>query len=32
MILGSVLLMTILFLPDGLGSLLVRRRPKAKTS
>ncbi len=25
MILGSVLLLTILFLPDGLGSLLARR-------
>ncbi len=34
MTLGSVLLLTILFLPDGLGSVVsrLRRRPGAKTS
>jgi hypothetical protein len=28
MILGSVLLLTILFLPDGLGSLVSRFKPR----
>jgi branched-chain amino acid transport system permease protein len=30
MILGTVLLLTILFLPEGLGSLLSRLRPKVE--
>ncbi len=30
MILGSVLLLTILFVPDGLGSLVMRKRPAPK--
>jgi len=31
MTLGSVLLLTILFLPDGLGSLMVRLRRRGET-
>ena len=30
LILGTVLLLTILFLPDGIGSLFMRRRRKAQ--
>jgi len=30
-ILGSVLLLTILFLPDGIGSVLARFRRRVKT-